>query len=107
VLFRSVLFVVAFKQGGSLTVLYPIYASTFIWDETEINGILAVEMKGAWNSHRFVGGGPFWCYFVPDLDRGRIYCIDLLVFAPGMEKMNFFRRMSAIVSTFSLKGPQS
>ena len=26
-----VLFVVAFKQGGSLTVLYPIYASTFIW----------------------------------------------------------------------------
>jgi len=82
-------------------------ASTFIWDETEINGILAVEMKGAWNSHRFVGGGPFWCYFVPDLDRGRIYCIDLLVFAPGMEKMNFFRRMSAIVSTFSLKGPQS
>lgn len=26
-----ILFVVAFKQGGSLTVLYPIYASTFIW----------------------------------------------------------------------------
>lgn len=26
-----VLFVVAFKQGGSLTVLYPIYATTFIW----------------------------------------------------------------------------
>ena len=26
-----VLFVVAFKLGGSLAVLYPIYASTFIW----------------------------------------------------------------------------
>ncbi len=26
-----VLFVVAFKHGGSLTVLYPIYATTFIW----------------------------------------------------------------------------
>jgi multidrug transporter EmrE-like cation transporter len=25
------LFVAAFKLGGSLTVLYPIYASTFIW----------------------------------------------------------------------------
>lgn len=25
------LFVAAFKQGGSLLVLYPIYASTFIW----------------------------------------------------------------------------
>jgi uncharacterized membrane protein len=26
-----ILFVAAFKQGGALTVLYPIYASTFIW----------------------------------------------------------------------------
>ncbi len=26
-----VLFVAAFKQGGSLSVLYPLYASTFIW----------------------------------------------------------------------------
>lgn len=26
-----ILFVMAFKKGGSLTVLYPIYASTFIW----------------------------------------------------------------------------
>src|SRR3954471_16104853 len=26
-----VLFVAAFKKGGSLSVLYPIYASTFIW----------------------------------------------------------------------------
>ena len=26
-----VLFVAAFKKGGSLTVLYPIYATTFIW----------------------------------------------------------------------------
>jgi len=26
-----VLFVAAFKKGGSLTVLYPVYASTFVW----------------------------------------------------------------------------
>jgi multidrug transporter EmrE-like cation transporter len=26
-----VLFVAAFKRGGSMSVLYPIYASTFIW----------------------------------------------------------------------------
>jgi multidrug transporter EmrE-like cation transporter len=26
-----VLFVAAFRQGGQLSVLYPIYASTFIW----------------------------------------------------------------------------
>ena len=26
-----VLFVAAFKRGGSLTVLYPVYATTFVW----------------------------------------------------------------------------
>ena len=26
-----VLFIAAFKKGGALTVLYPIYATTFIW----------------------------------------------------------------------------
>ncbi len=26
-----VLFVAAFRRGGALTVLYPVYASTFIW----------------------------------------------------------------------------
>ena len=26
-----ILFVAAFKRGGALTVLYPIYATTFIW----------------------------------------------------------------------------
>ena len=26
-----ILFIAAFKKGGALTVLYPIYASTFIW----------------------------------------------------------------------------
>lgn len=26
-----VLFIAAFRQGGSLSVLYPLYASTFIW----------------------------------------------------------------------------
>ena len=26
-----ILFVAAFKKGGSLTVLYPLYATTFVW----------------------------------------------------------------------------
>ena len=36
-----VLFVAAFKRGGSLSVLYPIYASTFIWA-----AILALAVYG-------------------------------------------------------------
>jgi hypothetical protein len=27
----TVLFIAAFKKGGALTVLYPVYATTFIW----------------------------------------------------------------------------
>lgn len=34
-----VLFVAAFKKGGSLSVLYPIYATTFIW--AALIGLLA------------------------------------------------------------------
>jgi uncharacterized membrane protein len=35
------LFVMAFKRGGQLTVLYPIYASTFIWA-----AVLAWQLDG-------------------------------------------------------------
>lgn len=34
-----VLFVAAFKRGGELSVLYPVYASTFIW--AALIGLLA------------------------------------------------------------------
>ncbi len=37
-----VLFVAAFKRGGSLTVLYPIYASTFIW--AAVIGLVAYDI---------------------------------------------------------------
>ncbi len=37
-----ILFVTAFKQGGSLLVLYPIYASTFIWA-----ALIAWRLEGA------------------------------------------------------------
>ncbi len=84
-----------------------ILPETFVWYEAELGGVAVVKLEGAWNSTQFVGGGPFWCYFVPDERRGRIYCVDLLVYAPGMDKMNFFRRMDAVASTFSTTGPQS
>ncbi|MBU1073753.1 DUF4837 family protein, partial [bacterium] len=49
--------------------------------------------------------GPFWCYFVADEARGRIFCLDLLVYAPNKEKMDFFRRLRALLETFSLTAP--
>ncbi len=95
------------EQMGTKLHDEEILPETFVWDETNIGDVIAVKLEGAWTSNKFVGGGPFWSFFVPDTDRGRIYCVDLLVYAPGMDKMDFFRRMASVASTFSTKGPQS
>jgi len=80
--------------------------SSLVWKEDIIGGLPAVRLEGAWNSRSFDGGGPFWCWFVADHERQRVICIDTLCYAPGAEKMNHFRRLRSIVSTFSLQPPQ-
>jgi hypothetical protein len=84
-----------------------ILPGTFVWEEAAIGGVASVKLEGAWNSTNFVGGGAFWCYFVPDVERGRIYCIDLLAYGPGLDKMDIFRRLDAIAGTFATHRPQS
>jgi hypothetical protein len=95
------------EQMGTRLHNEEILPETFVWDEADIGGVAGVKLEGAWNSTKFVGGGPFWSYFIPDSAQGRIYCVDILAYAPGMDKMNFFRRMAAVASTFNTKGPQS
>lgn len=80
--------------------------SSFRWSEAEMAGVACVRMEGAWTSTSFTGGGAFWCYFIPDRRAGRVICLDLLAYAPGMDKMDFFRRMDAVASTFSLERPR-
>jgi hypothetical protein len=81
--------------------------SSLSWSEDTLGGLPAVRLEGAWTSRRFDGGGPFWCWFVADPERQRVICVDVLCYAPGMEKMDFFRRLQAIVQTFSLQAPQT
>ncbi len=73
------------------------------WSTTTLGALPAVKLEGAWASTRFEGGGPFWCYFVADETRSRVLCVDLLAYAPHMDKMPMFRRMATIVSTFKLE----
>jgi hypothetical protein len=82
-------------------------ASTLSWSEDTLGGLPAVRLEGAWTSRRFDGGGPFWCWFVADPERQRVLCVDVLCYAPGMEKMDFFRRLEAVAQTFSLQPPRS
>jgi hypothetical protein len=81
--------------------------SSLVWSEDTLGGLPAVRLEGAWTSRNFDGGGPFWCWFVADPERQRVICVDVLCYAPGLEKMDFFRRLQAIVQTFSLQPPQS
>ena len=83
-----------------------ILPETFLWSEETFGEQVVPKLEGSWTSNKFSGGGAFWCYFIPDQEHGRVYCIDLLVFAPGMDKMQFFRRMEAIASTFSTHRPR-
>ena len=40
-----VLFVAAFRRGGELSVLYPLYATTFIWAAFIALGVYGVPVK--------------------------------------------------------------
>jgi len=71
-----------------------------------VAGLPAVKLTGAWSSRRVTAGGPFWSYFVADARRGRVLCLDLLVYAPDRPKMDYFRRMRAILGTLSLEPPR-
>ena len=64
-----------------------------------------VKLEGAWTSTVFAGGGPFWSFFLADPAGQRVICLDLLVFAPGEDKMNIFRRLEATAATFSFQRP--
>lgn len=80
---------------------------SFAWSRDTIGDVPCVRLEGSWTSTDFDGGGPFRCWFIPDKAQGRLYCVDLLVYAPGQDKMMHFRRLEAFLSTFTTKGPPS
>lgn len=79
---------------------------SFTWRDDVIAGQMVWRLEGAWTSKDFAGGGAFWCWFVPDPGGGRVFCLDALAYAPGMDKMEMFRRMRAVLQSFSLERPQ-
>jgi hypothetical protein len=78
-----------------------IVMSSLKWGEEKLAGIDAVRLSGSWVSDEVGVGGPFKCYFVPDPSQKQIICIDLLVYAPDKEKMEYFRKMRSVIETLS------
>ncbi|MBK6899070.1 MAG: DUF4837 family protein [bacterium] len=79
--------------------------ASFVWSQETVAGLPAVKLAGSWVDAQTQVGGPFRCYFLAEPAGGRIFCFDLLVYAPQLEKMDDFRRLRAILETVSFREP--
>ena len=78
---------------------------SFDWTTELVDGRPAVKLAGNWTSRRVGAGGTFWSYFLAAPERGRVYCFDLLVYAPNKDKMDYFRRLRALLESVSFTEP--
>jgi hypothetical protein len=67
--------------------------------ETTFLGREAIKMVGVWQNEKHMNGGPFraFCF----LEGDRLYLVDVLVYAPGLDKIPYLRELEAIALTFS------
>ena len=72
-------------------------ASTTV-SEVAFQGRKAVRIEGIWQNEKHLIGGPFFtlCF----VDKGRLYLLDGVVFAPGMDKSPWLRQLEAVMLTF-------
>jgi hypothetical protein len=59
----------------------------------------AIKMVGVWQNEKHMNGGPFRAYCF--LEGDRLYLVDVLVYAPGLDKIPFLRELEAIALTFT------
>ncbi len=60
----------------------------------------AIRMSGVWQNDKHIMGGPFISYGFWNESDGRLYFIDLAVYAPGERKAVYLRQLEAMASTF-------
>jgi hypothetical protein len=59
-----------------------------------------VKMEGYWSNDVAISGGAYESYFVWDETNRLLWVLDLLVFAPGLDKPPLFRELLALAETF-------
>ncbi len=66
--------------------------------EVTFQGRKALRIEGIWQNDKHLIGGPFFtlCF----VDGGRLYLLDGVVFAPGMDKSPWLRQLEAVMHTF-------
>ncbi len=97
------------KRG---TLLKDLYEGDYVYeDETikvqekivDFNDRYAIRLDGVWQNEEYVMGGPFRSYAFYEESDGRLYLIDLAVYAPGRRKTEYLRQLDGIASTFRVK----
>lgn len=69
--------------------------------QVDFNGRFALQFDGIWENAQKIAGGPWRAYAFYDEPSGRLYLIDLAVFAPDHErKMPFLRQLDVMAHTF-------
>jgi hypothetical protein len=63
----------------------------------------AVRLSGWWANRTLVGGGPFRSYCFYDAPSGRLYLLDISLFAPGYDKTSLMRNLDAIAHTLVIR----
>jgi hypothetical protein len=71
--------------------------------EAVFQGRRVLRIDGIWQNEKHLIGGPFFtlCF----VDDGRLYLLDGIVFAPGMDKSPWLRQLEAIMLTFRDRKP--
>jgi hypothetical protein len=87
----------AYLDGDAIEWNRPLVVET-----VEFLGRPAIRISGWWGNRKLVGGGPFRSYFFYDESSGRVYLLDLSLFAPGYDKTALMRNLEAIAQTFTL-----
>jgi hypothetical protein len=65
-------------------------------------GSPAIRVSGWWSNRNLVGGGPFRTYCFHEPSSGRVYLVDISLFAPGFDKTALMRNLDAVAHTFTV-----
>lgn len=67
--------------------------------EVSLNGLYAIESRGAWDCEGDYMGGTFLNYTIVDTVNNKILTIDSFVYAPSKEKRVFMMQLEAMISS--------
>jgi len=88
----------AYFDGDAIEWNRPVEA-----EYVEFAGRKAVRVSAWWGNRELVGGGPFRTYCFYDEGSGRVYLLDVSLFAPSYDKTALMRNLDAIAHTFEVK----